>query len=267
MILYIHGFASSSKSNKVTLLKERFDDLVAFDLSPQPQKAIKQLEHFIQKHSKQTDITLIGSSLGGFYAMYLSHKYSLQAILINPATEPWSTLKKYSEQKVKNYSLDSSFYFKKTYLEELQKYKTPHLNMKKVLLLLQTADSVLNYKKALHFLPDAKTIVESGGSHQFDKIENYFDIIENFHHKKKTPPLDKSQRIHFSLTVEETKILKKWTENISKKLDKTECDSLGGGITYSFSPFELGNEIKAEYYGHTLLIRLGCENSEISPLS
>jgi hypothetical protein len=76
IIVYIHGFASSSQSKKVQALKERFGSaIISFDLHHEPKKAIEQLEKFIQSKIKNCNITLIGSSLGGFYSLYLSGKY------------------------------------------------------------------------------------------------------------------------------------------------------------------------------------------------
>lgn len=53
------------------------------------------------------DITLVGSSLGGFYSIYLSEKYNLKAVLINPSVEPWVTMKKHIGEH-KNF--DTSMY-------------------------------------------------------------------------------------------------------------------------------------------------------------
>lgn len=39
------------------------------------------------------DITLVGSSLGGYYSLYLSQKYGLKAVLINPCLEPHNIIK------------------------------------------------------------------------------------------------------------------------------------------------------------------------------
>ena len=180
MILYIHGFASSSKSNKVTLLKKRFNNTYSIDLDISPKIAIKQLEKFIKKNIKKDNITLIGSSLGGFYALYLSHKYNLKAILVNPSIYPYKTLKIYKNQKVKNYSTGKVFKFKKKYLNELKDYRVKNIDNSKILLLLQMGDETLDYREALRFLPNSKYIIESGGNHQFNDFENYFDMIERF---------------------------------------------------------------------------------------
>ena len=179
MILYIHGFASSSHSNKVTLLKKSFQDVVAFDLSYVPELAMKQLEEFIELH-KEENITLVGSSLGGFYAIYLANKYNLKVVLINPAIHPEKALTQCVDKSIKNYSTNENFYFKAEYIEQLKKLKTIAFNSSNTLLLLQTGDDVIDYTEAIAFLPQAKSVIESGGSHQFDKFENYFAMIRDF---------------------------------------------------------------------------------------
>ena len=181
MFLYIHGFASSAKSKKVTLLKKRFNSVKSIDLSPEPFKAIRELEEFIAKQKRPRSITLIGSSLGGYYAIYLSAKYSLKAILINPAIYPYKTLEKYKNQKVRYHSKDGIFYFKDSYLEQLKELKREDIDNSKILLLLQTGDEVLDYREALDYLPNVKYYIESGGSHRFDNFENYFEIINHFY--------------------------------------------------------------------------------------
>ena len=184
MILYIHGFASGKKSNKVMLLKQRFEKVVAIDLSAQPNKALNQLQSFIEQHMDKEKITLIGSSLGGFYAIKLSAKYNLKAILINPAIKPWKTLEKYANKEIENYSTKEHFTFHSSYLQELKELQTKCIDTSKILLLLQTGDDVLDYREALEFLPNTKFIITSGGSHQFENFEDYTDIIKRFINKK-----------------------------------------------------------------------------------
>ena len=179
MILYIHGFASSSKSKKVTLLHNSFKDVVAINLSYEPDLAVKKLEEFMEEHRKK-NITLIGSSLGGFYSIYLADKYDLKSVLINPSIHPEKTLKRYVGQEIQSYSTNESFFFKKEYIEQLKKYKTITYQGKNSLLLLQKGDKTLDYTEALSFLPEAKSVVESGGSHQFDDFDNYFLMIKKF---------------------------------------------------------------------------------------
>ena len=57
--------------------------------------AIHLLENTLEFLIPNYNIKLIGSSLGGYYTIYLSDKYDLKGILINPAVSPEETMKKY----------------------------------------------------------------------------------------------------------------------------------------------------------------------------
>ena len=78
MILFIHGFSSHGYGGKAKMLRSYFsdkeEDFIAPSLSYVPELAIQTLEELI---SVCNDVKLIGSSLGGYYAMYLAEKYSI----------------------------------------------------------------------------------------------------------------------------------------------------------------------------------------------
>lgn len=176
MIVYIHGFASCADSNKTKTLKRYFGDIVSIDLPPSPKKAIKTLERFIK-----ADTVLIGSSLGGFYAIHLAEKYGLKAVLINPSLKPYKTLKKYTGIQYR-YCDGKPFLWKKKYLKQLKKLKTKP-KRGKYLVLLQSKDEILNYKKTLKKFknrPNAKVVVEYGGNHRFENLDEYLCMIEKF---------------------------------------------------------------------------------------
>ena len=86
MTIYIHGFGGSGEGVKAKLFREYFKDkkegFIAPSLSYIPELVIKTLEELIESYN--SDVTLIGSSLGGYYAIYLSQKYSLKTVLLNP---------------------------------------------------------------------------------------------------------------------------------------------------------------------------------------
>jgi len=89
LILYLHGFRSSPLSWKVQALRQamaergRAERLLAPALPPAPAQAMILLESLICQ--SDGPITLVGSSLGGWYATWLAEKYDLEAVLINPA--------------------------------------------------------------------------------------------------------------------------------------------------------------------------------------
>lgn len=176
MIIYLHGFGSCINSNKTKILKRHFPNLIAFNLPPSPKEAIKKIEKSISSKT-----TLIGSSLGGYYALYLAEKYGLKAILINPSLKPYKTLKPYIGIQYR-YCDNKPFKWKKEYLKELKLLKTKP-KRGKYLVLLQSKDEILNYKKALKKFKNksnAKVIVEFGGNHRFENLDEYISIIEKF---------------------------------------------------------------------------------------
>jgi predicted esterase YcpF (UPF0227 family) len=176
MIVYIHGFASCASSNKTKILKQYFGDIIAINLPPSPFEAIEKLSVFAKPEN-----LLIGSSLGGYYAIYLAEKYGLKAVLINPSLKPYKTLKRYVGIQYR-YCDNKPFLWKKEYLKELKQLKMKP-KRGKYLVLLQSKDEILNYKKALKKfkkLPNAKVIVEYGGNHRFENLDDYLCMIENF---------------------------------------------------------------------------------------
>lgn len=179
MIIYIHGFGSSGYGHKAQQFREYFkgEAFIAPSLSYIPDLAIKTLEELIESYDG--NVKLIGSSLGGFYSIYLSRKYNVQAVLINPSIHPYITLQKVLGNAPSFYD-ESSFTWMNSHIETLQQYKVDHVNQKKIITLLQKGDETLDYKEAVKKLPHSKLVIEEGGSHSFDAVERHFQMIEDF---------------------------------------------------------------------------------------
>jgi len=182
MIIVIHGFGSAGKGGKAMLFREYFKDspCIAPSLSYVPELAIDTLEQLIESYD---EVTLVGSSLGGYYAIYLAEKYGLKAVLINPAVDSTKTLKSRVVEMngmAINYHDNSGFTWNMNHVEMLKKYKVDEVKNGKYFLLLQTDDDVLDYKDAVVKLPNAQTIIEEGGTHPFEGIERHFEEIEQF---------------------------------------------------------------------------------------
>ncbi len=179
MILYIHGFGSSGKGEKAELFRNYFHSLgvpfIAPSLSYVPELAIHTLEEIIAVATEP--VFLIGSSLGGNYSLYLSQKYNLKAVLINPAIAPRKALR--NIPKAKNYYDGTLFEWLDSHIEMLEQFDTNHEG-ENTLLLLQKADDILDYNEALTKLTKAELILEEGGSHSFDDIQRHFERIKNF---------------------------------------------------------------------------------------
>lgn len=176
-VLYLHGFASCGKGNKSLTLQSYFgaDNVTALDLPPSPIDAVREIEEILRTSNFEL---LIGSSLGGFYATYLAEKYRMKAVLVNPSTQPWETLVPYVGWQ-KRFCDEEVFEFKPIYLEQLKTLQSvPQKGQ--YLLLLQSGDEVLDYTKAQSLYNKHKVIVEYGGNHRFENIDDYLSMIENF---------------------------------------------------------------------------------------
>lgn len=180
MIIYIHGFGGSGKGSKARAFREYYKSInhpfIAPSLSYIPELAIKTLEELIESYD---NVKLIGSSLGGFYTMYLGNKYDLQSVLINPSIYPYDTLSSCVGQ-APNFYDQSSFEWNNTHIEMLKKYITNIKNSKKFMLLVQKGDELLDYKESVEKLKNASLYVEEGGSHSFENIELHFENIKEF---------------------------------------------------------------------------------------
>ena len=184
MVIYIHGFGSSGKGGKSLQFREYFKSqnipCIAPSLSYVPALAIDTLEQLIESYDEE--VTLIGSSLGGFYSIYLAEKYGLKAVLINPAIDSSKTLRRMLSlgSTAKNYYDDTRFDWTVEHVDMLLSYRVKEVQYGKYFLLLQMGDDVLDYKEALAKLPNAKTIVEEGGTHPFEKVERHFEAVREF---------------------------------------------------------------------------------------
>lgn len=176
-LLYIHGFASSGHSHKAELLQHHFEEVYAPSLSHVPQLALETLEQFADAMNEPP--LLIGSSLGGFYALYLSQRLNLPAILINPVVKITAEMEQLLGMH-HNYFDGSRFEFTEAHLQSLHDYQCPAPRSDRLLLMLQMGDEVLDHHQTLQHLPGAQQLIELGGNHSFSGFENHMQTISRF---------------------------------------------------------------------------------------
>jgi uncharacterized protein len=183
-IIYLHGFCSSVASFKAQLVKSYIeqrdnDTLFLSDLPHSPAQAMLIIEAHIANLG-DTPWGLVGSSLGGFYATYLSEKYAKKAVLINPAVEAHVLLRNVLGEN-ENYHTGEAFNFTEEHLTELEKLHVPKLTQaKNFLLLTQTGDEVLDFQKGVDYYQGSVQLVIEGGDHGFTDYENYLDKTFDF---------------------------------------------------------------------------------------
>ena len=86
-VLYIYGYGSSPESSTYKWLKDNLPNTIVYSfeyVQSDPKNSIPYLCSLVEE--LDIDI-LIGSSLGGWYAMHVASICSLPSILINPVTD------------------------------------------------------------------------------------------------------------------------------------------------------------------------------------
>ena len=185
IILYFHGFASSSKSDKVEILKKFFSNeitkakIIAPDLSNNFSETISQIEKLIERYSK-FEICMMGSSLGGYYASYFATKLKAKAVLINPAIYPLEGFDIYLG-KNENFSTGEEFYITDEDIKYLRRisYKK-YKNQRNTLILLESNDEVLSYKNTCSYYYGSNIDITFGGDHSYISLSKKLNKIRNF---------------------------------------------------------------------------------------
>jgi len=176
-ILYIHGFASSGRSHKATVLKAHFPEVYAPTLSHVPELAIETLGEFVTALGR--DPLLVGSSLGGFYALHLSETLRLPAVLVNPVVHlnlPGDRLLGLHQ----SYFDGSRFEFTEVHLQSLARFDSRTPDQSRLLLLLQMGDELLDHRQTMRLLPDARRVVDPDGDHGFSHFERRIPAVREF---------------------------------------------------------------------------------------
>lgn len=182
-ILYLHGFCSSPQSWKVRLLAEELawrgqgDRLYCPFLSHVPQEAIAQAEEIILR--EDGPLTVVGSSLGGFYATWLAEKHDLRAVLINPAVVAPISLEKYLGTQA-NLHTQETFEFTTGHIGQLRALEVERVTPERYLLMVETGDEVLDYRLAVARYAGCRQIVLEGGDHSFTRFPDCLPQLIEF---------------------------------------------------------------------------------------
>ena len=183
-ILYFHGFKSSSDSGKAQEFKKFIENktsqtkIIIPDLKDDFKEANKQIEDLISENAP--NILFMGSSLGGYYALYFAQLYETKSVLINPAIPPLKDFEIHLG-KNENYATGNKFTISKddiSYVRSLHHKKI--LEPKNNLILLESGDEILNYVESSSYFRGSYIDIFYGGNHSYTSIKEKFTKIKDF---------------------------------------------------------------------------------------
>jgi predicted esterase YcpF (UPF0227 family) len=180
-ILYLHGFRSSPQSAKARL----FDAAVAAlpeaarprlhapALVPEPARAVAGLANWIDAERRarpDAPLTIVGSSLGGFYATTLAERYGIRAVLINPAIRPYADLADYVGVQENLYT-GERFVVTREHFDELRALRVDRITRPdRYFLLVRTGDELLDWREAVAHYAGGFQYVAGGGDHSWTEF-------------------------------------------------------------------------------------------------
>lgn len=127
-----------------------------------------------------SDVTVVGSSLGGYFATHLAEKHGWRAVLLNPAVLPHRDLSAYlGEQPL--WHGGGSIVVEPHHLTELRALGVGLVTRpERYYLIAATGDEVLDYREMLAHYPGVETRLIEGSDHAISEFAEYVDEVLAF---------------------------------------------------------------------------------------
>ena len=148
------------------------------ELHHRPARALEQIGSACGDVSA-ADLTLVGSSLGGFYATVMAERLGCRAALLNPAVHPHRHFARYLGAQTNLYT-GESFILTPDHVDELRAADPPAITrLERYWLFVETGDEVLDYREAVARYEGALQEVVRGGDHALVSFpERIPDIVD-----------------------------------------------------------------------------------------
>ncbi len=188
LVVYLHGFRSSPRSSKAFMTGEALKALSSNinhiewycpQLLASPKESMDMVIKYIEQ-SHFTEMVVMGSSLGGFYANFLSEKYGCRAVVLNPAVRAPRELAPHVGMMTA-YDSDEPFDFRPEYIDELRALQVDAITKPSRYFLMATkGDELLDWKEMVDFYPSAYHLVLEGGDHGISDYSKYLPEVLKF---------------------------------------------------------------------------------------
>jgi hypothetical protein len=191
-LLYLHGFRSSPHSVKARIMA----DIVQHQcpgvtwwcpqLPASPRQAMAQLQAGAADWPLAST-AIVGSSLGGFYAAWLSSAWGCPAVLLNPAVHPARDLAKFIGEHSAWNDPAQKVFFEASYVQELleleaQPPTSSTAPAPRTLALIAKGDEVLDWREMLARHQGGQVRLIEGSDHALSDFERYLPEMLEFLH-------------------------------------------------------------------------------------
>ena len=187
-LLYLHGFRSSPDSVKARKMAEIVQNLhpnVTWwcpQLPASPRQAMALLQSGAA-HWPLDCTAIVGSSLGGFYAAWLSKAWSCPAVLLNPAVRPARDLAQYIGEHTAWHDPSQKVYFEAAFVQELLDLEAQPLTSSpdaRTLAVIAQGDEVLDWREMLARHGGGQVRLIEGSDHALSDFDQYLPEILEF---------------------------------------------------------------------------------------
>ena len=189
MILYLHGFKSSPRSFKAQVLERVVAEhqlasrwcCPQLPASPAAASALcNELIQAAQLNDPSTELVIIGSSLGGYYAHVLAEQWQCKAVVLNPAVHAARDLATQVGSHTMYHS-DQPFEFLPEYVDELHAMAPSSCTQpQRYFLIASRDDEVLNSHEMVAFYEGSQGLLIFGSDHGMADFELYLAPVLHF---------------------------------------------------------------------------------------
>jgi predicted esterase YcpF (UPF0227 family) len=123
-------------------------------------------------------MAVVGSSLGGFYATWVTEQRACKAVLLNPAVNPARDLEKYIGEQTQFHAPEEHFYFKAEYVQELRDLTSGNLRQpQNYLAVIAKGDEVLDWREMHARYQSGKVLILEGGDHAISDFAEHLPAV------------------------------------------------------------------------------------------
>ncbi|MCU6619967.1 esterase [Achromobacter sp. 77] len=190
MILYLHGFRSSPDSFKARMMANAMAERglneawACPQLPASPRAAIDlamgMARDRLANAASPRELTVIGSSLGGFYATWIAEQLGCKAVLLNPAVNAARDLAtQVGEHHM--YHSGAPFVFLPEYVAELAAIHAPHITQPdRYFLVAATGDEVLDWREMRDRYAGCRQRIVQGSDHGLSDFADWMPEVLEF---------------------------------------------------------------------------------------